>query len=106
MHGSASIWSETAAWVEAIDAIAAVVGSGWVAASESRATRRREDRVAAAAVFKEARGVLATKTAALNLAMLAVTQIHDLHVLLRDEAWQGRMSECRQAAPPSPPNTC
>ncbi len=36
--------------------------------------------------------MLATKTAALNLAILAVTQIHDLHVLLRDEAWQGRVT--------------
>jgi hypothetical protein len=33
MH-SDSIWSETAAWVEAIGAIAAVIGSGWVAARD------------------------------------------------------------------------
>jgi len=92
MHGSESIWSETAAWVEAIGAIAAVIGSGWVAASESRATRRREDRATAAAILKEARAVLATKTAALNLAILASTQIHDLHVLLVDEAWRGRVT--------------
>jgi hypothetical protein len=92
MHGSESIWSETAAWVEAIGAIAAVIGSGWVAARESRATRRREERAAAAAVLKEERGVLATKTAALNLAILASTQIHDLHVLLVDEAWRGRVT--------------
>lgn len=92
MHGDGSIWSETAAWVEAIGAIAAVIGSGWVAASESRATRRREERAAAAAVLKEERGVLATKTAALNLAILASTQIHDLHALLVDEAWRGRVT--------------
>ena len=29
MHSSDSIWSETAAWVEAIGAIAAVIGAGW-----------------------------------------------------------------------------
>jgi hypothetical protein len=92
IHGGESIWTETAAWVEAIGAIAAVVGSGWVAASESRATRRREDRAAAAAILKEERGILATKTAALNLAILAYTQIHDLHVLLVDESWRGRVT--------------
>ncbi len=92
MHGSGSIWSETAAWVEAIGAIAAVVGSGWVAASDSRAARLREERAAAAAVLKDERAVLATKTAALNLAILASTQIHDLHVLLVDEAWRGRVT--------------
>jgi len=92
MQSSASIWSETAAWVEAIGAIAAVVGAGWVAASESRATRLREERAATAALLKEERGVLATKTAALNLAILASTQIHDLHVLLVDDAWRGRVA--------------
>ena len=46
MSGGESIWSDTAAWVEAIGAIAAVIGSGWVAASDSRATRRREERAA------------------------------------------------------------
>lgn len=92
MHGDESIWSEMAAWVEAIGAIAAVIGSGWVAASESRATRRREERAESAAIRKEERGVLATKTAALNLAILASTQIHDLHVLLVDEAWRGRVA--------------
>jgi hypothetical protein len=35
---------------------------------------------------------LATKTAALNLAILASTQIHDLHVLLVDDAWRGRVT--------------
>ncbi len=62
-----------------------------MAASESRATRRREER-AEAAILKEVRGVLATKTAAFNLAILASTQIHDLHVLLVDEAWRGRFT--------------
>jgi|GEM_PF-1527355 len=91
MHNNGSIWSETAAWVEALGAIVAVVGSGWVAASESRATCRRKER-AAASVLKEERAVLATKTAALNLAILASTQIHDLHVLLVDAAWRGRVT--------------
>jgi len=87
-----SPWSIAAAWVEAIGAIAAVVGSGWVAAREGRASRAREERAEAAAILKEARGVLATKTAALNLAILATTQIHDLHVLLANEAWRGRVT--------------
>lgn len=92
MHGAESIWSETAAWVEAIGAIGAVIGSGWVAASESRATRRREERAEAAAIRREERTALANRTAALNLAILAATQIHDLHVLLLDEAWRGRVA--------------
>src|ERR1700722_7319117 len=83
MHGSDSLWSETAAWVEAIGAIAAVVGAGWVAARASRATGRREERAEAAAVQKEERIALATRTAALNLAILASTQIRDLHVQLK-----------------------
>jgi len=89
MSGGESIWSETAAWVEAIGAIAAVIGSGWVAASDSRAARRREERAGVAANKKEAQVALATKTAALNLAILAATQINDLHVQLKDEAWRG-----------------
>ena len=92
MNGNASFWSDTAAWVEAIGAIAAVIGSGWVAASESRATRLREDRAQAALILKEARADLATRTAALNLAILATTQIYDLHVLLKDDAWRGRVA--------------
>jgi hypothetical protein len=87
-----SPWSAVAAWVEAIGAIAAVVGSGWVAARDSRAARGREERAEAAAVRKEAHGLLATRTAALNLAILATTQIHDLHILLADDAWRGRVT--------------
>ena len=89
MHGSDSIWSETAAWVEAIGAIAAVIGAGWVAARDSRAARRREERAVAAALLKDERTALAVRTAALNLAILASTQINDLHVQLKDEAWRG-----------------
>ena len=92
MYGHESIWRQMAAWVEAIGAIAAVIGSGWVAARESRAARRREERAEAAAIRKEERVELATRTAALNLAILASTQIHDLHVLLQDEAWRGRVA--------------
>jgi hypothetical protein len=97
MHGSDSIWSETAAWVEAIGVIAAVIGAGWVAASESRATRRREERTEATALRKEERTELATKTAALNLAILAATQINDLHVQLKDEAWRGRVTRVSES---------
>ena len=92
MQGGESPWTEVAAWVEALGAIAAVIGSGWVAASESRATRRREDRAAATAIHREERAALATKSAALNLAILASTQIHDLHVARVDEAWRGRVT--------------
>ena len=92
MSAFESPWSIAAAWVEAIGAIAAVVGSGWVAARDGRAARAREERAEAAAILKEERGVLATKTAALNLAILATTQIHDLHVLLANEAWRGRVT--------------
>ena len=92
MHGGESLSSQIAAWVEAIGAIAAVIGSGWVAAGESRAARRRDERAAATALLKDKRAVIATKTAALNLAILASTQIHDLHVRLADEAWRGRVT--------------
>jgi hypothetical protein len=92
MQANASMWSAIAAWVEAVGAISAVIGSGWVAASESRATRKREERMEAQALGKEERAVLATRTAALNLAILAATQIHDLNVLLKDEAWRGRVT--------------
>ena len=87
-----SVWSQAAAWVEALGAIAAVIGSGWVAARESRAARRREERAEGAIIVKDARTELATRTAALNLAILAATQIHDLHVLLIDETWRGRVT--------------
>lgn len=87
-----SIWSETAAWVEAIGAIAAVIGSGWVAARDARAGRRREERAEAAVLRKEAALDLATRNAALNLAILASTQIHDLYVRLQDEVWRGRVA--------------
>lgn len=84
--------SQAAAWVEAIGTIVALLGAAWVAAGESRATRQREERGRLEGLQREARQVLATKTAALNLAILAATQIHDLHVRLRDEAWQGRVA--------------
>lgn len=89
MQNLQSYWIVTAAWVEAVGAIAAVVGAGWVAASESRATRGRESRAEAAVLRREARVELATRTAALTLAISAATQIHDLHVRLKDDAWRG-----------------
>jgi hypothetical protein len=92
MYGSESVSSQIAAWVEAIGAIAAVIGAGWVAASASRATLRREERLEAAVLRKEERTALATRTAALNLAILATTQITDLHVQLKNEAWRGRVA--------------
>ena len=84
--------SEAATWVQAVGTIAAVVGAGWVAAAESRASRRREDRIEQESQRREERLVAAAKTAALNLAILAATQIHDLHVMLRDEARRGRVA--------------
>jgi len=92
MNGSESLSSQIAAWVEAIGAIAAVIGAGWVATRDSRATRQREERSEAAALRKEERAVLATRTAALNLAILASTQITDLHLQLKSEAWRGRVT--------------
>jgi hypothetical protein len=87
-----SLSSQIAAWVEAIGAIAAVVGAAWLAARDSRATRLRDAYARDEAAQKEARALLANKTAAVNLAILASTQIHDLHIRLRDEAWRGRVA--------------
>jgi hypothetical protein len=88
----ATFSSEAATWVQAVGTIAAVVGAGWVAAAESRASRRREDRIEQESQRREERLIASAKTAALNLAILAATQIHDLHVLLRDEARRGRVA--------------
>ena len=84
--------ADAAAWVQAIGTIAAVVGAAWVAAADSRASRRREEQINLQAQEREARSIAAAKTAALNLAILAATHIHDLHVLLRDEAKRGRIA--------------
>jgi len=92
MHAADSIWTETAAWVEAIGAIAAVIGAGWVAARDSRAARGREERAEATALRKEERIALATRTAALNLAIMASTQINDLHIQLKNSEWRGRVT--------------
>jgi len=86
------IGNDAAAWVQAVGTIAAVVGSGWVAARDSRRARRREEQARLEAERREARSVVATKTAALNLAILAATQIHELHVLLRDDVRRGRIA--------------
>jgi hypothetical protein len=87
-----TFWSDTAAWVQALGTIAAVVGAAWIATSESRAGRRRDERAREETLLREQKAALAGKTAALNLALLASAQIHDLHVLLRDEARRGRVA--------------
>lgn len=86
-----TIWSQAAAWVEAIGTICAVVGAAWVAAGEARAARAREERTRLDTERKEAKALIATRTAALNLAILAATEIHRLHILLRNEKWQDRV---------------
>jgi hypothetical protein len=76
-----NFWYNAAAWVQAIGTIAAVIGSAWFAARDTRAARRsRED------------AKVAAKTAALNLAILAHTHVHNLLLLLRDEARRGRLN--------------
>jgi hypothetical protein len=84
-------WYDASAWVQAVGTIAAVVGAAWIAAGESRAARLREDVDRRAAAEREAKALAASRTAAMNLAILAVTQIHDLHNLLKDEARRGRV---------------
>ena len=76
-----NFWYDAAAWVQAIGTIAAVIGSAWFAARDSRAARRNA---------QEAK--IAAKTAALNLAILAHTHVRQLHQLLRDEARRGRLN--------------
>jgi hypothetical protein len=89
---SDSAWSDAASWVQAVGTIGAVIGAAWMAAADSRASRRREEHARQEARRREEQAALASKTAALNLAILASTQIHDLHVLLRDEARRGRVA--------------
>ena len=76
-----NFWYNAAAWVQAIGTIAAVIGSAWVANAGSRAARRNAE---------DAK--IASKTAALNLAILAHTHVHQLSQLLRDEARRGRLN--------------
>ena len=85
-------WGDVAAWVQAVGTVAAVVGAAWVAAGESRAARRREESVRREAAAREDKALAASQTAALNLAILAATQIHELHNLLRDETRRGRVA--------------
>ena len=75
------VWYNTAAWVQAVGTIGAVLGTAWLAKNESRAARQRE---------ADAR--VAAKTAALNLALVAHTQIHNLGQLLREEGRRGRLN--------------
>lgn len=86
------VWTETAAWVQALGAITAVAGAAWIAARDSRVARRREEQGQREAVARERRSLQAARTAALNLAVLAATQIHELRVLLRDETRRGRVT--------------
>jgi hypothetical protein len=74
-------WVTAASWAQAFGTILAVLGSAWLAASDGRATRRREEQTR-----------IAAKTAALNLALMAHSQIRNLHNLLRDEALRGRLN--------------
>ncbi len=76
-----NFWYNAAAWVQAIGTIAAVVGSAWFAARDTRAARRHA-----------AEAKIAAKTAALNLAILAHTHVRNLLQLLRDEARRGRLN--------------
>jgi hypothetical protein len=75
------VWYNTAAWVQAVGTIGAVLGSAWLAKRESRAARLREEHAR-----------IAAKTGALNLAIMAHTQIHNLGQLLRDETRRGRLN--------------
>jgi len=75
------VWYNAAAWAQAVGTIAAVLGSAWLAARESRAALRREEAAR-----------IATKAAALNLAIVASAQIGNLHDLLRDETRRGRLN--------------
>ncbi len=86
------VWTESAAWVQAVGAVTAVVGAGWVAAREARAAVRREEAMRQEAVDRERRALEASRKAALNLAILASTQIHELRVLLHDETRRGRVT--------------
>lgn len=76
-----NLWYNAAAWVQAIGAIAAVIGAAWVSSRDTRDAARRAD---------EAK--IAAKTAALNLAILAHTHVGQLNLLLRDEARRGRLN--------------
>lgn len=87
----ADVWSDASAWVQAVGTIAAVAGAAWVAARESRESRVREEADRKAAAEREAKALGASRTAAMNLAILAITQIHELHNLLKDEARRGRV---------------
>jgi len=90
-----NFWYNAAAWVQAIGTIAAVIGSAWVANAGSRAARRNAE---------DAK--IASKTAALNLAILAHTHVHQLSQLLRDEARRGRLNHILPAAPFWPSSRC
>jgi hypothetical protein len=97
---TASPWSDAAAWVQAVGTILAVIGAAWVAAADARAARLREEHVSAELRRREERDRRDVRTSARNLAILASTQIHDLHLLLRDEARRGLGGGGRRARGP------
>jgi hypothetical protein len=83
------VWADASAWVQAVGTVAAVVGAAWIAAGESRAARKREEADRRATLEREGRALTTSRAAAMNLAILAVTQIHELSRLLKDEARRG-----------------
>ena len=85
-------WTEAAAWVQAVGTIGALIGAAWVAAGDSRASRRREERNRLEAIERDSRSLVASRAAALNLAIMAATRIRELHALLRDETRRGRVT--------------
>jgi hypothetical protein len=86
------LWIDTATWVQAVGAIIAVVGAAWVAGREARAAARREAQNHQESIERERHTLEVARTAALNLAILASTQIHELRVLLHDETRRGRIA--------------
>ncbi len=84
--------ADWAAWVQAVGTIAAVAGAAWVAAGDARAARRREEQQRIQAEARALQAHQATRTAALNLAILAVERLKELHALLRDDARRERIT--------------
>lgn len=84
--------ADWAAWVQAFGTIAAVLGAAWPAARDARETRRREEQQLRQADLRAAQALRASRAAALNLALLAIERVRELHALLRDEARRDRIS--------------
>lgn len=84
--------ADWAAWVQAFGTIAAVLGAAWIAARDAREARRREEQQLRRSELRGAEALHASRTAALNLAILAIERVRELHVLLRDEARRDRIA--------------